>query len=46
MCPYEEWLGICPLVVLRRIWSLLVGQHPDKARQPVQLVREQQSSGR
>ena len=40
MCPYEEWLGFCPLVVVRRIWSRLVRQHPDKAWPPVLLVTE------
>ena len=21
MCPYEEWLGFCPLVLIRRLMS-------------------------
>jgi hypothetical protein len=46
MCPYEEWLGFCPFVVPRRIWSWLVGQHPDNAWRPVQWITERRPSGR
>ncbi len=35
MCPFEEWLGFCPFVALRRLWSAIGGSQVEDVWVPM-----------